>query len=174
MSNPKANLLLLIGAKGSGKSYIGAVLEREMGIPFLRAEPIWKAIKEDASVPTADYIGRGIDAIIMAASELAGQYACFSLESTGAFDDMPAFIDRFRPFCRLRLIYVRARPETCLQRVHARDRSIHIDVSDALVTQVNTRAFALQLPYEATIENDPFASINTIVEAVRYILESHA
>jgi hypothetical protein len=172
MEHPLPNMLLLIGPKGSGKSYIGALLEREMGVSFLRAEPIWKALKEDASVRATDYVPRGIDAIVAAASKLTQYHACFSLESTGAFDDMPVFIDRFRLFCHPRLIYISARPETCLQRVHTRDRSVHIVVPDALVEQVNARSFALQLPCEATINNDPFASVEEILHVVRPLLHS--
>jgi dephospho-CoA kinase len=170
MNHSQPNLLLLIGPKGSGKSYIGAVLEREMGIPFLRAEPIWKAIKEDASIPATDYFQRGIDAVVAAASGLAQQHTCFSLESTGAFDNMPAFIDLFRPFSHPRLVFVKAQPETCLRRVRTRDRSIHIDVSDAYVAQVNARSFAAQLPYEATIDNDPFAPTEEILRVIRGLL----
>ena len=164
------NMLFLIGAKGSGKSYIGALLEREMGIPYLRAEPLWKALKEDASIPANEYFQRGIEAVVAEASRLAGQYPCFTADSTGAFDDMPAFIDRFRPFCRPRLIHVTAQPATCLQRVRTRDQRIHINVSDAQVEMVNARSFAVQLPYEVTLNNDPFASTQEIVRIIHGLL----
>ena len=167
MNQMYPDLLLLIGAKGSGKSFIGQLLEQALGIPFLRAEPIWKALKEDASIGPDEYVARGIDAIVAAASDLARRSAVFTLETTGAFEDMPGFIDLFRPFSRPRLIYIKARPETCLQRVHTRDRSAHIDVSDVLVQRVNARSFALQLPYEAVIDNDPFASAEEVLRIIR-------
>ena len=173
MTQPISNLLLLVGAKGSGKSYIGALLERELGIPFLRVEPIWKIIREDPSIFPADYVGQGIDAIVAAAKDIAQHSASLSMETTGAFDDMPAFIDLFRPFSRPRLIYIKARPQTCLHRIHTRDHSIHIDVSDALVEHVNARSFALQLPYEAIIDNDPFAPAEEILRVVRQVLCSN-
>lgn len=167
MNQMYPDLLLLIGAKGSGKSFIGQLLEQALGIPFLRAEPIWKALKEDASVAPADYVARGINATVAAASDLARHAAVYSFETTGAFEDMPGFIDLFRPFSRPRLIYIMARPETCLQRVRTRDRSAHIDVSDALVERINARSFALQLPYEAVIDNDPFASAGEVLRIIR-------
>ena len=34
-------LFMLIGSKGSGKTYIGTLVNRHTDIVFLRVEPIW-------------------------------------------------------------------------------------------------------------------------------------
>lgn len=162
--------IFLIGPKGSGKSFIGKLLERELGIPFLRTEPLWLAVKQAGAASQEEYFARGMDAVTAAAQELAGRSAAFSLETTGAFDDIAAFIDRFRPFSRPRLVQVRAGAAVCLQRVRSRDQSEHINVSDALVDEVNRRALAVQLPFELVIENDPFADPDWIVAAIRDLL----
>lgn len=35
--------VLLVGPKGSGKSHIGRVLERRLGVHFFHVEPLWMA-----------------------------------------------------------------------------------------------------------------------------------
>lgn len=166
--------IFLIGAKGSGKTFIGKLLETTLGIPFLRVEQIWLAIKQAGVSSEADYLERGMDAVILAAQELAQRSRAFSLESTGAFDDMDAFLDRFRPFSNPRLVQVRASADASLQRVHTRDQSEHINVSDARVEEVNRRALAVQLPFELIIQNDPFADPAWIVSSIRQMLHWEA
>ena len=39
-------VLVLVGPKGAGKSTIGAVIERELGVPFVRVEPVFLAVLE--------------------------------------------------------------------------------------------------------------------------------
>lgn len=34
-------VLVLIGPKGSGKTYIGSLVDRELGVRFLRVEPVF-------------------------------------------------------------------------------------------------------------------------------------
>lgn len=170
MAEKLPDAIFLIGPKGSGKSFTGKLLERALGIPFLRVEPIWLMIKQEGVLFDAEYLQRGMNAVVSAAQELAGRTHAFSLESTGAFDDMEGFIDRFKPFCTPRLVQVRAGAETSLRRVRTRDQSEHINVSDAIVEDVNRRSFAVRLQFELVIENDPFADPAWIVSSVRKML----
>ena len=58
------SVLILVGPKGSGKTYIGSLVERELGVRFLRVEPIFlenmrgshltgTALEEDTAVEPA-------------------------------------------------------------------------------------------------------------------------
>ena len=38
-------LYMLIGLRGSGKTYIGTLVDRHTGIKFLRVEPIWLGLQ---------------------------------------------------------------------------------------------------------------------------------
>lgn len=42
----RKNIILLIGQKGSGKSFIGNIFEKEFGIKFIRVEDWAKHIKK--------------------------------------------------------------------------------------------------------------------------------
>jgi hypothetical protein len=35
------SVLVLVGPKGSGKTYVGTLTNKELGVPFLRVEPIF-------------------------------------------------------------------------------------------------------------------------------------
>lgn len=39
--NARPMIFVLVGPKGSGKSHIGDLISRKLGIPFLRVEPIF-------------------------------------------------------------------------------------------------------------------------------------
>jgi hypothetical protein len=54
--------------------------------------------------------------------------------------------------------------------VRTRDQRIHINVSDDQVEMVNARSFAAQLPYEVTLNNDPFAPTEEILRIIRGLL----
>ena len=174
MSDKLHDAIFLIGAKGGGKSFIGKLLESRLGIPFLRVEPIWLAIRQEGVPSDAEYLERGMLAVVSAAQKLAGKESAFSLETTGAIDDIDGFIDRFRVFSFPRLVQVRASPETSLLRVRTRDQSEHINVSDAMVNEVNRRALEVRLPFDLVIENEPFADPEWIVSAVCSMLNQVA
>ena len=40
-------LIILVGPKGSGKTYIGTLLEKRLRIPFFRVEKVWLQLKEE-------------------------------------------------------------------------------------------------------------------------------
>lgn len=169
----RANAVVLVGPKGSGKSFVGRLLERELGVSFLRVEPIWLALKTaepDLSGPA--YMEKGMDAVLAAARELADRVSAFSLETTGAMDGTEAFIARFADFANPRLINIRAGRDACLRRVRERDQAEHIAVSDHIVAAVHERSNALRLPFELVIENDPYAVPADIAKAVRSLLRT--
>ena len=46
----RKEILLLIGQKGSGKSFIGTIIEKNFGIKFVRVEDWAKQIMKDMAV----------------------------------------------------------------------------------------------------------------------------
>lgn len=49
-------IYLLIGQKGSGKSFIGTLMEKEFRIKFIRVEDWAKKIKKDRNVDSEAYL----------------------------------------------------------------------------------------------------------------------
>ena len=54
MSLPK-NIYILIGQKGSGKSFTGQIIQDKFGVKFVRVEEIAKRIKRNREVDDESY-----------------------------------------------------------------------------------------------------------------------
>lgn len=56
-------VILLIGQKGSGKTFIGTLMEREFGIPFIRVEGLAREVKQARHFNNSDYLNDVFKAI---------------------------------------------------------------------------------------------------------------
>lgn len=157
-------LHILIGPKGSGKTFIGSLLQQELAIPFLRVEDIALAVRRDRSHQDDGYVLEVFAAIERAVRERLRTTDELIIESTGltpAFDTMLARLERD---FRVNLVRVHASAETCLSRVKQRDQSLHVDVSDAHVQQINEMVAAKTWPFKGEIDNQA-ADAATLVSA---------
>lgn len=169
----RPDLLLLVGPKGSGKSFIGELLERELGIPYVRPEAVVLRLRAAGRTPT---VAESLAAIVASAEELARAASAraasaLTLDTTGASDELGAYLEALARVGRIRPIQVLARPEVCLARIRARDQAAHIPVEEEQIARINARSLALQLPYELSLDNDPFAPPTAVVAAVRALLD---
>jgi hypothetical protein len=163
-------VLLLVGPKGAGKSTIGQLLATQLGVRFLRVEPLFLEVRAALGPSHPDYERRGFEAVLSALVDaLAGHdAACF--ESTGASDHFPWLLSEIRKVARLHLVRVRASPDRCLERVRSRDASLHIPVSDDQVERINALSAGVVLPWSAEIDNGGPFDGRGIVEEVRALL----
>jgi len=77
--------VLLVGPKGSGKSHIGRILERRLGVSFFHVEPLWMSYHaECARSGRRPDIPEGIARIhpLIADALRAHEHVC--VETTGA------------------------------------------------------------------------------------------
>jgi len=131
-------IFLLIGQKGSGKSFIGALMEREYGIKFIRVEDWAKQIIRDRSIDDESYLEQVFKEIEKGVRESLIRWDKIVFESTGLtryFDRMFENLKRDFPLITMGIY---SESTTCLARVKARNRDIHIQVSDEEVDLINT------------------------------------
>ncbi len=138
-------LYLLIGPKGAGKSHIGALISRHTSIHFLLVEPLWLSLQ-----PGED----GWQKVEAAIDTLLTAHPTVMIESLGVGDGFRAFHARLAQKYRLRLIRVRADPETCLARVQSRSRADHIPVSMEQVQAYNRLAAEVAYAWDLEIDNN--------------------
>jgi len=146
-------LHILIGPKGSGKTFIGSLLQRELGIPFLRVEDIALCVKRERSHQDESYVREVFAAIESAVRERLRTTDELMIESTGLTEAFDLMLARLEQDFRVNLVRVRAGAETCLDRVKQRDQSLHVDVSDAHVRQINQMVAAKAWPFAGEIDN---------------------
>lgn len=160
----RKHIFLLVGQKGSGKSYIGTILDKEFGIKFIRVEDWAKEIKKDRDVGNESYLRQVFDAIENGIRAHLNQTDNLVFESTGLtpyFDDMLESL--MRDF-KVTTIGVYADSSICLDRVKKRDQTIHISVSDDQVSLINEKVREKKFKADFLIENEHKTEMDIIQE----------
>lgn len=145
-------LIILIGLKGSGKTYIGSLIQERLGINFVRVEDIWLTIQHKRY--SKDYHSEGFTLV---EQEIDNQFIrsdIITIESTGASKYFKPFLRELGNKYNLKLIKINTSPDKCLRRIKSRDSSIHIPVSDDIIEQVNREAAEVDLEFDTVIENE--------------------
>lgn len=151
-------LYMLIGPKGSGKTYIGSLIGRETDITFLRVENIWLNLN-----PGEDgwqKVEEAIDREFMNCDNLM-------IENLGAGDAFLQFRKNLRAKYGVKMIRVMTDPGLCLERVKNRDSRDHISVSDDKVREYNAIAAKVSYDWSLEIDNNGPASDLEILDAFR-------
>ncbi|HOW43718.1 MAG TPA: AAA family ATPase [Candidatus Aminicenantes bacterium] len=146
-------VIVLVGPKGAGKTTIGEFLAGELGIRFLRVEPLFLEahVRLGASHPDPDRLGFEAVLASLAAALRECDVAC--LESTGASPHFPWLLAEMGRLARVALVRVLADPAQCIARIRGRDASVHIPVSQDDIARINALACRKTLPWDAVIDN---------------------
>ncbi len=147
-------IYILIGPKGSGKTFVGQLVEAQLGIPFLRVEDIALKVKKDRAVDDTGYVREVFRAIEQAVREKVEADGRLVFESIGLTDDFDQMLRNLRRDCTVKLVGLKASPALCLERVRRRDASVHIDVSDQQVEQINVAVLRKHFTFDGQIDND--------------------
>lgn len=148
------HILILVGAKGSGKSTIGCFLASSLGVYFLRVEPVFLDVAARVGRSSPEFEGLGFEAVHACLLQALRDHPVVCFESTGVSPYFSNLVAKLEGSSRVSLIHVLAAPSTCLHRVRSRDTSIHIPVSDHQVEHVNTLAHAVRLPWALEVDNN--------------------
>lgn len=150
-------LHILIGPKGSGKTYIGSRIEQLTGIKFLRVEPLWLQLAEGED--GWDRVEREIDTLFT-------QHEKVVIESLGAGDGFNQMYASLKDKYEVKLIKVETALDERLRRVRDRDNANHIPVSDERVWEYNRIAASVKHPWDAVIDNNAPSTDEEILEAI--------
>jgi shikimate kinase len=163
----KKQVIILIGLKGSGKTYIGTMLQDKIGIQFFRVEDIWLSHKSVRV--TNKYIQDGFTLVEQEIDRLLINKNRITIESTGTTKCFIMFLERLKTKYDIKLIKVQTSPELCLTRIKSRDLSVHVPVSDDIVTQINQDALKVDLNYDLIIDNER-SSDNEILKMIQEVI----
>lgn len=175
-SNTKpCTLLLLVGLKGTGKTFIGGVLEKSLDVKFLRIEPIFLEVMQQEPTLTGILLEqRGFQIVLHTLDQLAQQHSVLCIESTGTARTFSELLAALRQGYQVLLVRVQTPLDTCLERVSTRDASAHIPVSDQWLREINEIALQVELPWDLQIDNSEFQEESMIVQAVEALLKDKA
>lgn len=150
-------LYVLVGLKGSGKSYIGALIGKSTDIHFFRVEDVWLALKP------------GENGWERVAEEIDRQFAAHDkvmIETLGVGEGFAGFHAALQQKYALKYIHVVAGLDECLARVQTRDKRIHIAVSDEKVIEYNRAAAQVKMKWDLEIDNNHFGRDQEIIDAI--------
>lgn len=132
-------IFLLIGQKGSGKSFIGTLFEKEFGIKFIRVEDWAKKIKKDRDVDNEAYLKQVFEEIEKGIRDSLTGKDKIVFESTGLTEYFEKMLENLRRDFQVITIGVIADSTICLERVKSRDQEIHINISDDQILRINEK-----------------------------------
>lgn len=169
----RKQVIVLVGPKGSGKSTIGHLLAAELGVHFLRVEPIFLAVRAEVGASPSGFEQRGFEAVLASLTDAIAHYDTVCFESTGASAHFSWLLSELACVARVLPVRVSAAADECIRRVQTRDTSIHIPVSDDQVDRINKLAVQVQLPWVAEIDNQGAFRGTMILESIRILLAHH-
>jgi shikimate kinase len=135
----RKKIYLLIGQKGSGKSFIGTIIEKKFGIKFVRVEVWVKQIKKDRAVDDETYLKQAFEEIENGIRDSLNHTDKLVFESTGITTYFDHMLENLKKDFQVITIGVKADSGICLDRVQKRDQTIHINISDDQVSMINER-----------------------------------
>lgn len=144
----------MIGQKGSGKSFIGTLFDKEFGIKFIRVEDWAKQIKKDRNVDDKEYLKQVFEEIEKGVRDSLTDNSQIVFESTGLtgyFDKM--LVNLIRDY-QVITIGIFADSAICLERVKSRDQKIHINISDDQVLTINEKVRERKFDTDFSIINE--------------------
>ena len=147
-------VIILIGLKGSGKTYIGQLLQDKLNVPFLRVEDICLKIQSGRQITDTNYISEVFVQIEAEIRKLLSSIDNLTIESTGSVIQFDQMVSNLKKDFNVKLIKVDTDPALCFQRVKTRDKKNHIAVSDDQVIEINNNSFKKKFDFDLIIENN--------------------
>ena len=166
MSLPK-NIYILIGQKGSGKSFTGQIIQDKFGVKFVRVEDIAKRIKRNREVDDESYHRDAFTEIELHLRRVLEDEPSVVFESTGLGVHFDQMLQNLKSSYKVITIGIKTDPDLCLKRIKSRDQSIHIDVSDKDVKYINS--LVRQRNFECDFEIDNNGSRGELISLLHDI-----
>lgn len=166
----RKKIILLVGPKGSGKTYLASRMEDELGVGFVRVEPIWLSLANELRPGSEVFDERGQDRVLGAVRTVLDDHAAVVLESTGTAPWFPQQLAGLEAIGDMILVKVEAPMALCMDRIHQRDASTHIQVSDDRIAEINKIATEIELPWTMTVQNTDAEQASKFLETLSKVV----
>jgi len=163
-------IFILIGPKGSGKSYIGELIEKTLSIHFMPIEPLFMKIKGSRDNTDESYIKEGFALVEKEIHHCLIKEGNVIIEQTGAADYFIQFLKNLESKFRVKLIKIYAPLDMCNKRIKKRDSKNQIPISQELIDKINKRSMSIKLNFALTIDNSK-STDTEIIESFKTILK---
>jgi len=169
---PNKTVFILIGPKGSGKSHVGTIVEKHLGIRFLNVDKLGLENIPKSKLLGEELIEEGFHFEEAKIAEILQTEDSVVFESTGAHAYFFVVLSRLRARYTVKLIRISAPLNKCCERINHRDKAQNIPVSSELIQSINERSVKVQLPWDLELDNSVNLSESAIVESFQ-VLNRH-
>ena len=163
------SIYLLIGPKGSGKSYIGTLIDEYLSIPFLRVEDWAKEVKKQRNIDDPTYQEEVFKTIEIGVRKRLENADAIVFESTGLGKSFDQMFESLKQDYNVITVKIVADSALCLARVKSRDQSIHVNVSDDDVQFINQQVVDKEILTDFEIDNNR-AEKEQLIDELRRII----
>lgn len=160
-------LIILVGPKGSGKTYIGSLVLEKLDVEFFRVEDVWLKLKENRF--SDNYMQTGYLKVEKEIHRKFKETNRLIIETTAADNESIKFINRLKNYFIVKLIKVNTSPRICLKRIKTRDQSNHVPVSEDRLEEINRKSIMADLRFDLVINNDDLSN-EEILETISQIV----
>jgi shikimate kinase len=149
-------LIVLIGPKGSGKSHIGRVLEKRLGILFFNVEPFWMSYYAECQTAARQpVISEGIAKTHPRIAETLRAHEHVCVETTGASAEILNDLLSLEQPAKTLIARVSAPLQLCLERIARRDQRKQIPMDVATIRKIHGLSESVQLQPDLLLDNAP-------------------
>jgi shikimate kinase len=146
-------IIVLVGPKGSGKTYLGLRMRDELGFHYLEVERIWLELKAERNLSRQAFDREGIRRVLLAIASSLTASSNLVIDSTGAAPWFDEFAQRLKDLARVEFVKVVVPLDECLRRIARRDASIHLPASRNVIERAHAISAALELPWVDVVSN---------------------
>ena len=154
MVHSRKHIILLLGPKGSGKSFIGSLIQKHLGIPFLLVEKWLKDLRNNRDLDDKNYLEQVFNTIESGVRNELAKNDTVAFESTGLTPYFDQMLDRLQGDYNVTCVKVIADIEVCLERIGQRDASLHIPVTEEEILEINQQHATKNFNYHFEIVNE--------------------
>ena len=166
-------IYLLIGQKGSGKSFIGTIFKKHFNIDFERMENWLLDVKKGRNIDDDEYAKECFQIIENGVRKELEETEILVFESTGLTEHFDSMLSKLQLDYNVTTILIKTDSDICFKRVRTRDQSIHINISDKQLEKINSAVLSKNLKTDFIIENNYKTEGDLIVE-IRKIIDNIA
>ena len=169
-ASDRKNVYILVGPKGSGKSYIGRILEKHYGIEFLRVEQLLIEHIRENGLPDGPLSKDGFDVEEEAIRGILERENAVISEVTGSSIYLQDFLTNLGNLYDLKLIHIVCPLDVCVSRVQRRAAKDHFEVADDALRRINEKSAKIQLNWDLEIDNSGAASSEQLISQFERIM----
>ncbi len=151
--NENKTIYFLVGPKGSGKSYIGRLLEKRFAIGFPKMEALALDYIEEFGMPEGGLKRDGFDLEEALIHDILEKDGSVIFEATGSSVYFSSVLENLGSSYILKFVRLLCPLEICFERVKSRDPLGHHFVTDERIMEINIKASKVVLEWDLEIDN---------------------